>query len=53
MDGIEEQLSEILPNLYLTGAALRGLGIPDCVRQAGETTEKVLADVKETAATAA
>lgn len=52
MDGIEEQLSEILPNLYLTGAALRGLGIPDCVRQAGETTEKVLADVKKTAVAA-
>jgi len=48
MDGIEEQLGEILPNLYLTGAALRGLGIPDCVRQAGETTEKVLANIKET-----
>jgi oxygen-dependent protoporphyrinogen oxidase len=53
MDEIEEQLAEILPNLYLTGAALRGLGIPDCVRQAGETTEKVLAQVQKTAAATA
>lgn len=52
MDAIEKQLGELLPNLYLTGAALRGLGIPDCVRQAGETTEKVLADIKQTAASA-
>jgi len=49
MDGIEEQLGEILPNLYLTGAALRGLGIPDCVRQAGDTARQVLAQVEKTA----
>ena len=53
MDGIEEQLGEILPNLYLTGAALRGLGIPDCVRQAGETADQVLANVMDTAAATA
>ncbi len=50
MDGIERQLGEILPNLYLTGAALRGLGIPDCVRQAGETVDRVLAQIMNTAA---
>ncbi len=50
MDGIEQQLGEILPNLYLTGAALRGLGIPDCVRQAGETVDQLLAQVKNSAA---
>ena len=46
MDWIEEQLGEILPNLYLTGSALRGLGVPDCVRQAGDTAGQVLAQVK-------
>ena len=29
------------PGLYLTGAAYRGLGIPDCIRQGKETAEKV------------
>jgi len=53
MDGIEEQLGNILPNLYLTGAALRGLGIPDCVRQADDTAGQVLAQVKKMAAAAA
>lgn len=50
MDAIEGQLAVALPNLYLTGAALRGLGIPDCVRQAGETSSRVLENMKETAA---
>ncbi len=53
MDGIEEQLGEILPNLYLTGSALRGLGIPDCVRQAGDTASQVLAQIKKTSSAAA
>jgi len=49
MDGVEEQLGEILPNLYLTGAALRGLGVPDCVRQAGDTAKQVLVQVRSNA----
>ncbi|NCF64515.1 MAG: protoporphyrinogen oxidase [Chloroflexi bacterium] len=50
MDEIEGQLSEMLPNLYLTGSALRGLGVPDCVRQAHDTADQVLAQIKQTAA---
>ncbi len=49
MDEIEQQLREQLPNLYLTGSALRGLGIPDCVRQAGDTASQVLAQIAQTA----
>jgi oxygen-dependent protoporphyrinogen oxidase len=29
------------PGLFVTGAAYRGVGIADCVRQAGETAERV------------
>jgi oxygen-dependent protoporphyrinogen oxidase len=29
------------PGLFLTGSAYRGVGIPDCVRQAGETAVQV------------
>jgi oxygen-dependent protoporphyrinogen oxidase len=50
MDEIEQQLQELLPNLYLTGSALRGLGIPDCVRQAGDTAGQVLTQITQTVA---
>lgn len=30
-----------LPGLFLTGSAYRGVGISDCVRQAGDTAERV------------
>ena len=30
-----------LPGVFLTGSAYRGVGIPDCVRRAGETAERV------------
>lgn len=33
MASIEQQLQAILPHLYLTGAGMRGQGIPDCIRQ--------------------
>lgn len=31
------------PNLFVTGSPYRGIGIPDCVRQAQDTVESVLA----------
>ena len=31
----------VLPGLFLTGSAYRGVGIPDCVHQAGQTAERV------------
>lgn len=41
--GIEERLKDVLPNLYLTGAGLRGQGVPDCIRQANDLTERIMA----------
>ena len=40
---IETNLAQTMPNVFLTGAAMRGLGLPDCVRQARETAAQVLA----------
>jgi len=40
--GIEERLNNVLPNLYLTGAGLRGQGVPDCIRQAKELTARIV-----------
>ncbi len=38
---IEESLRSKLPYLYLTGAGLRGQGIPDCIRQARELVDRI------------
>lgn len=42
--GIERRLQDVLPELYLTGAGLRGQGVPDCIRQAQELTARIMAD---------
>ena len=34
------------PRLFVTGSAYRGLGIPDCVHQAGQTAQRVLAEMQ-------
>jgi oxygen-dependent protoporphyrinogen oxidase len=46
---VEASLTDTLPNVFLTGAAMRGLGIPDCVRQAGETAAQVVQSIKSSA----
>ncbi|MHB0929713.1 MAG: protoporphyrinogen oxidase [Candidatus Nanopelagicales bacterium] len=33
------------PGLYLAGAAFRGAGLPDCVREAGEAAERLAQDL--------
>jgi oxygen-dependent protoporphyrinogen oxidase len=33
--------SALPPGLFVSGSPYRGVGIPDCVRQAGETAEEV------------
>ncbi len=38
---IEERLQTSLPHLYLTGAGMRGQGIPDCIRQSRALAEQV------------
>jgi len=42
---IEASLKTTMPHIFLTGAAMRGLGIPDCVRQAGDTADQVLSEM--------
>ncbi|MDX1415895.1 MAG: protoporphyrinogen oxidase [Candidatus Promineifilaceae bacterium] len=42
--GIEQRLQERLPRLYLTGAGLRGQGVPDCIRQAKELVQRMTAE---------
>jgi oxygen-dependent protoporphyrinogen oxidase len=41
-----ERAAEILPGLYLTGSAYRGVSVPDCIRQAKHTAEQVWADLR-------
>jgi len=42
IDQIEQMAAEVLPGLFLTGSAYRGVGIPDCVAQGQATAEKAL-----------
>jgi oxygen-dependent protoporphyrinogen oxidase len=39
---VEAHLQAELPGLYLTGSGMRGMGIPDCVRQAQETANHIV-----------
>ncbi len=38
-DAVEHTLAGC-PGLFLTGASYRGIGVPDCIRQAKETAER-------------
>lgn len=44
---IERALARQLPQLYLTGAGLRGQGIPDCIRQSRELVSQIMANLTE------
>ncbi len=44
---IEGKLQPLLPNLYLTGSGMRGIGIPDCIRQARETAGQVVEQLQK------
>ena len=43
---VEAQLAQKLPKLYLTGAGLRGQGIPDCIRQSRAVINKIIEEIK-------
>ncbi len=43
---VETSLAAQLPGLYLTGAGLRGQGIPDCIRQSRNLVEQIVADLQ-------
>ncbi|NRA33957.1 MAG: protoporphyrinogen oxidase [Polyangiaceae bacterium] len=44
MAGIDREL-ENFPGVYLAGAGLRGVGLPDCIRQGREAGRRILADL--------
>ncbi len=50
---IEKQLANELPQLYLTGAGLRGQGIPDCIRQSRSLVGQIMADLQPASQTLA
>lgn len=39
---VETQLAQQLPGVYLTGAGLRGQGIPDCIRQSQDVVGRMV-----------
>jgi oxygen-dependent protoporphyrinogen oxidase len=43
IEELEKQLESFLPGVYATGAAFRGVGIPDCIGQAKETAKRMIA----------
>ena len=43
MDALDADLATAMPRVVVTGAALRGLGIPACIRQGAAATARVLA----------
>jgi oxygen-dependent protoporphyrinogen oxidase len=49
---IERTLASQLPQLYLTGAGLRGQGIPDCIRQSRDVVAQIMADLQPATALA-
>jgi oxygen-dependent protoporphyrinogen oxidase len=51
LDRVARIRSSLPPGIVVTGSAYDGVGIPDCVRAAGEAAERVaehLAGTKET-----
>ena len=43
---VERTLASNLPQLYLTGAGLRGQGIPDCIRQSRNLVAQIVTDLQ-------
>lgn len=44
LDRVEAIETALPPNIFVTGSAYRGIGIPDCVRQGKETAQQVIKD---------
>ncbi|MCB9418210.1 MAG: protoporphyrinogen oxidase [Ardenticatenaceae bacterium] len=49
---VERKLQKQLPGLYLTGSGMRGMGIPDCVRQARKTANQIIEALQQAHAAA-
>lgn len=39
---METRTAQILPNLFLTGSAFRGVGLPDCIHQAEQSAARIV-----------
>jgi oxygen-dependent protoporphyrinogen oxidase len=44
---IETLAADVLPGLYFTGSAFRGVGIPDCIYQGQQTAEQVVKSLQQ------
>ncbi|GAB3062189.1 protoporphyrinogen oxidase [Salinicoccus sesuvii] len=42
IDGIHDYMAENYPGVVLTGASHRGVGLPDCIKQAKETVKSLI-----------
>ena len=51
LDEIAIAEAALPPGVYVTGSAYRGIGVPDCVHQAQELVEKVVAEQKSPVST--
>jgi oxygen-dependent protoporphyrinogen oxidase len=49
LDRVAAIESELPPDLFVTGSAYRGVGLPDCVHQSQQTAEKVIDRLKQAA----
>jgi oxygen-dependent protoporphyrinogen oxidase len=47
LERIAEIEAALPPGIYVTGSALRGVGMPDCVYQAQQTVNKILEQLKQ------
>ena len=47
VDAIETELAAVTPSMVVTGAALRGLGVPACIRQGADAARRVLAALEQ------
>ncbi len=44
---IESLAADVLPGLYFTGSAFRGVGIPDCIHQGQQIAEQVVKSLQQ------
>ncbi len=41
LETLENKLAEHLPNVYVAGASYRGVGLPDCIKQAKSVVQQI------------
>ncbi len=49
IQGLQEELAEQLPGVYVIGNAIDGIGLPDCIRQGKATARQALGELAGTA----